>query len=258
MHHVNHKEAAIFLFAHQDDETAVFQTILYELGLNRQVLCFYLTTGVKKGRDSDRRNNESISVLLKLGIASDDIHFVGDLVDISDGELMNRLDIAEKWLVDFVFAKHGAITRIYLPSWEGGHPDHDVLHALAVNIGQKHSLLDCMRQYSLYNGYHCPGPLFRTFFPIPENGEVESVSVSWGNRFKFLKYCLQYPSQTKTWLGLFPMMFFHYVLWGTQNLQKVSMQRIFERPHEGALYYERRKFSTFDVVRKNLLRYLMP
>jgi hypothetical protein len=145
-----------------------------------------------------------------------------------------------------------SIVSIYVPSWEGGHPDHDILHAISVVTCEKFNLLDATRQYSLYNGYRCIGPLFRTFTPLKKNGSVESTKVPWSNRFRFLSLCLQYPSQFKTWIGLFPMMFLHYIFLGTQNLQKVSTQRILERPHAGMLYYERRNFSSYEKVSKKI------
>ena len=245
------KESAIFLFAHQDDETGVFQTILDELNMNRQVLCLFFTTGVKKESDAAQRDNESISVLTKLGVEREDISFIGNELGISDGDLINSMAQVANWL-ERDLLKKDHVVRIYVPAWEGGHPDHDALHAISVVIGQKFQRLSLMRQYSLYNGYRCCGPLFRTFMPLPENGPVEKTKVTWRNRVRFLGYCLQYPSQLMTWIGLFPMMLTHYVLWGTQNLQPVSRNRITSPPHQGPLYYERRKFSTYSLVREKI------
>lgn len=245
------KELAIFLFAHQDDETAVFQTILDELNMNRQVLCLFFTTGMKKESNASQRNNESISVLTKLGVEREDIYFIGDELCISDGDLINSMPQVANWF-EHDLLKKDHVVRMYVPAWEGGHPDHDALHAISVVIGQKFQRLSLMRQYSLYNGYRCSGPIFRTFMPLPENGPVEKTKVTWRNRFRFLRFCLQYPSQRMTWIGLFPMMLTHYMIWGTQNLQPVSRKRITAPPHQGALYYERRKFSTYSLVREKI------
>lgn len=247
--------AAVFLFAHQDDESAVFQKILDELQAGSRVFCIFVTNGVTKGRDSSKRNNESTLVLTKLGVAPDHIYFAGDIVGITDGDLSNQMGHAAEWLENF-FLVHQPLHRLYIPSWEGGHPDHDVLHAICVSIGKKYSLLDYMRQYSLYNGYHCKGPLFRTFLPLRENGPTEKVKIRWSNRVRFLINCLQYPSQTTTWIGLFPMMLIHYFFWGTQNLQSVSFDRIMMRPHQGRLYYERRKFDNYSRVNQKICEFL--
>jgi hypothetical protein len=249
------KESALFFFAHQDDESGVFQKILDELSIGRNVSCAFFTTGVAKDHDAHIRNSESLSVLSNLGVSKEHIYFVGDQVGISDGDLINKIQEATIWLELFLL-ENPLIVSIYVPSWEGGHPDHDILHAISVVTSKKFNLLDATRQYSLYNGYRCIGPLFRTFTPLKENGFVESAKVPWSNRFRFLALCLQYPSQFKTWIGLFPMMFLHYIFFGTQNLQKVSTRRILERPHTGLLYYERRKFSSYEKVSKKLNEHL--
>ena len=56
----NHKnviDAALFFFAHQDDETAVFKLIEDELKSGAQVHCFYYTSGTFSGLSSIERNN---------------------------------------------------------------------------------------------------------------------------------------------------------------------------------------------------------
>jgi hypothetical protein len=83
---------------------------------------------------------------------------------------------------------------------------------------------------------------------LPENGEVETVKIQLFNRLRFIGLCLSYPSQVKTWIGLFPFFLFHYFFFGTQALQKVSLERLNNRPHAGSLYYERRKFSSWEMV----------
>jgi hypothetical protein len=41
---------------------------------------------------------------------------------------------------------------------------------------------------------------------------------------------------------------------GTQVLQKLQAWKIKDKPHEGALLYERRGFYSFEDLRKNLSR----
>ena len=47
-----------------------------------------------------------------------------------------------------------------------------------------------------------------------------------------------FPSQTKTWLGLWPAMFYSYLQRGF-GVQRLDPARVRERPHPGALFYER-------------------
>lgn len=240
----------IFLFAHQDDEFAIYQIISDEIASGSNVYCAYLTDGVPIGHSSERRNQESILALTKLGVVRENILFMGDILEIADGKLIDNLKKAKDSLIGWIYSA-GNVRNIYLPAWEGGHPDHDSLHAIGVIAAFESNLLDIVFQYPLYNSYRCIGPLFRVLYPLPSNGEVIYKKMSWINRFRFLRLILCYPSQKVTWIGLLPFVFIHYFLSGTQSLQKVSLKRLVERPHIGKLYYEKRHFYTWrEMVEK--------
>ena len=238
---------AIFLFAHQDDECGVFQAICSELKSGSEVHCCYFTSGTPSGLDSGRRDIESKMVLVSLGIKLDNIHFVGSTHAIPDGNLVEHVNFAYDWIFSFLKSNKGAI-NIYLPAWEGGHPDHDVLHAAGVLASNNTGFINTTRQFPLYNGYLCPRPLFRTLLPLPDNGDVEVAKMQIFNRLRFLGFCLMYPSQVKSWIGLFPFFLFHFFFRGTQALQKVSIVRLSQRPHVGELYYERRKNYSWEYI----------
>ncbi len=242
---------SLFLFAHQDDEFGVFQKIVDELASGKKVYCAYLTDGVPIGHSSERRNQESILALTKLGVVRENILFMGDILEIPDGKLIDNLKKAKDWLMSWISCA-GYVSNIYLPAWEGGHPDHDSLHAIGVIAASESNLLDIVFQYPLYNSYKCIGPFFRVLHPLPRNGEVIYKKMSWVNRFRFLRLILCYPSQKVTWIGLLPFVLIHYLLSGTQSLQKVSLIRIVERPHIGKLYYERRYFYTWSEMVEKL------
>jgi hypothetical protein len=63
---------------------------------------------------------------------------------------------------------------------------------------------------------------------------------------------LSYPSQRTTWIGLFPFVALHVLLRGVEQLQPVAPARLAERPHAGALYYEKRRFFTWDQMARAL------
>jgi LmbE family N-acetylglucosaminyl deacetylase len=241
------QHSALFLFAHQDDEFGVFQKIMDELRHGRHVFCAYLTDGAFEGQSSMRRNRESLKVLTKLGVQEEDIFFAGHALSIPDGSLPDHLKIASDWIANWL-NRYPMVTVIYLPAWEGGHHDHDALHAMGVIVADEAGLIKVVRQFPLYNGYKCGGPLFRLLLPLPMNGDIKRKKIPWMNRLRFLRYCLSYPSQMTTWLGLFPFALLHYVFYGTQELQTVSMERIRHRPHIGSLYYERRGFFTWEKM----------
>jgi hypothetical protein len=244
---------AVFFFAHQDDEFGVFQKIIDESRKGNRVLCAYLTDGVvaKNGVSAECRNQETIGVLSNLNILRQDIYFAGESLSISDGYLPDHLDIAAEWIQNWL-ARFSVIKTIYVPAWEGGHHDHDALHALIVSIGFEKNKMERIKQFPLYNSYRCAGPFFKVLSPLPLNGQVENSRISWINRLLFLRYCLNYKSQAKSWIGLFPFVLLHYLVSGRQTVQSVSCQRILEKPHDGLLYYEKRNFFTWEKMIQNI------
>jgi hypothetical protein len=93
--------------------------------------------------------------------------------------------------------------------------------------------------------------------PLAGNGPAERQPLTWGQRARFLRLCLGYPSQWTSWLGLWPVVLMRYMSDGAQYLQAVSVERLNARPHEGRLYYEARGFSSWERV-KALLSVLNP
>lgn len=244
-------KAAIFLFAHQDDESGVFQLILDEIERGMDVSCYYLTSGTFNGMPSDQRNHESLRVLLNLGVKEDNIHFIGSKKLIADCDLINQLD----YLFDFIsklIVDNKCKPNLYLPAWEGGHSDHDALHVAGVLAAYQNGMLEMTYQASLYNSKGCYGPWFKVLHPIIENGEVYKSKISLKNRFRFIKYCLSYPSQKTSWIGLFPFFLLHYLINGYQTWQPVSIDRIKERQHKGSLYFDYRGFCDEFIFFKKI------
>jgi hypothetical protein len=89
-----------------------------------------------------------------------------------------------------------------------------------------------------------PGCLWHTFSPLPDNGPVEAIRLSWRQRLRYLRLCLMYTSQWRTWLGLYPMYALHLLTRGQQYLQPLRPERLTSAPHPGASLFERRGFCT--------------
>jgi LmbE family N-acetylglucosaminyl deacetylase len=229
----------------------VYNVICEEVKRGRTVVCAYLTDGGAYGSSVEVRNRESLSVLARLGVAEKNVHFAGPVLGIADASLPENLGVAATWLQAWL-TQFSAIAAIYVPAWEGGHHDHDALHAIMIKIAEKRKMLHVVRQFSLYNGYRCSGAMFRVLTALPENGEVDVDKISWARRAKFLMHCMSYPSQFRSWLGLLPFVALHYLFRGTQEIQRVSMDRINNRPHSGALYYERRNFYTWEKMHEKI------
>jgi len=237
-------QVALFVFAHQDDEFGVFPWIEREVRRGAAVVCVYLTDGGLGGQDVSVRNQESLRVLADLGVSSSSVLFAGGAGGIPDGALLTHLNAAWSCLLRALEGRQ--LGRMYLPAWEGGHQDHDAAHLLGVRLAQLHGVLSEARQYSLYNGGGLAGPLFRVLSPLAENGQTEDLHLCLRERLRYLTWMLRYPSQWKSWLGLFGPVALKLLCDGRYRLQPVLAERINRRPHSGRLLYERRTSLSFD------------
>jgi hypothetical protein len=249
---------ALFIFAHQDDESGCFFEIRRLVKRGDKVWIVYLTSGTFDGSLSFTRNTESIVVLRKIGVPKENIFFLGAHKVIPDGKLSKNLEAAFRSLIDLT-KEIGIPSSLYFPAWEGGHQDHDAVHLVGIALAKYLGLLDRCYQFPLYTGVNLPCVFFRMFICLPENGEPVFTRIPWKQRIKFIKLCFFYSSQIKTWLGLFPFFAAHYIFNGTQALQRISVDRIHCRPHTGALLYERRgvySYEEFVQDRNNFTRHL--
>jgi LmbE family N-acetylglucosaminyl deacetylase len=250
MHIDRSAPVALFLFAHQDDEFGVFQTLQACRDAGVGVACAYLTRSPDPVM-AKRRNAESLRVLATFGIDAGSVAFAGDELGIDDARLPGHIAAAAGWIERW-FATFDNVNAIHVTAWEGGHHDHDCLHAISADIAARSGLLDKVRQYALYNRMGRRGPWFNVLSPLSVNGAVERIAIPLRQRVRYLGLCLSYPSQRVTWIGLFPFVLLHYLLRRVQTLQPVAIGRTLERPHAGMLYYEYRNFYSWDQMQKCL------
>jgi len=233
--------AALFIFAHPDDEYGVAATIASEIRKGTTVLCRYLTNGAAGGVQPDVRARESRRALASLGVSADNIKFVGWDRNIPDGQLHRNLSVAFDAVEQSVQPEAATINIIYAMAWEGGHADHDAAHLVALALAKKLRLPPAaLYQYPSYRALkHIPA-LFRVMSPLCENGEVTAESFGFVEGLRLATLCRYYPSQFRSWLGLFPECFIKYAILRRQVLQPVTEGRAFARPHNGRLFYETR------------------
>jgi LmbE family N-acetylglucosaminyl deacetylase len=238
--------SVLFLFAHQDDEIGVLHQIEMEVKSGASVYCAYTTSGVVSGANPQRRNAESRHVLESLGIDPKQIFFQGEKLNVPDGQALVNIAKLYAWL-DTWTKHHQPLRTIYAPAWEGGHPDHDVLHAVTVHIQSSRSET-ILWQYPLYNSNGLRWGFFKVLTPLVMNGDVLRQCIPWSARWRHLRLCLSYRSQAKSWLGLYPFVLWHYIFKGWQSLQLASLNRLQQRPHPGQLYYEFRGSTDWQKV----------
>lgn len=234
-----HTETAItlFIFAHQDDEYFAAPWIKDELSDGSRVACVYLTDGGTRTSPA-ARDSESRRVLESLGVRSEDIAFLGNDDRIADGSLVYNLLRARKLLHEWFAFRHDAVRRIYSPDYEGGHADHDAAYVLAVALARDLDMQDGAWSFALYNAHGCPTPFFRALNILKHAG-ARTLRYSLRSGLEFAMLCWNYPSQLRTWLGLFPESFLRRVFLRAEFVNPLDPMRLKYRPHAGALLYER-------------------
>lgn len=229
-------EPLLVVFAHPDDEFAVFPWLCQALACGRRVEAVWLTNGGWGGQDTARRRGESIAVLSEIGMDPANMHFCGEEWIIPDGSLHLCLDVVVPRLIERFGGAQGG--EVLMPAWEGGHHDHDASHLAALAVARARGAR--MWQYSLYHGQGLPGPWFKVLSPLPANGICEVLPTGLGVRLSCAALCLRYRSQWKSFVGLLP-----FYLWRMRRAdafwrQPVDPRRTAQRPHAGAMLYERR------------------
>lgn len=249
---IANKSTAVFILAHYDDEFGIYNQIEYHASKGDEIKIIYLTSSHLDNERDVTRENESIKALKKIGVVNKkDIYFLGRELEVPDLKLHLHLQPVFERLLRLLNSFKN-IKRIYTLSYEGGHPDHDSAHVISVIIGNELNILNNTFQFPLYSGKNLVGSFFRLFSPLKENGEVLYKKIKFFNRFLYIRLFLSYLSQPKTIIGLFPFYLLHILFIGKQVLQKVTVSRIYEKPHEGNLLYQRRGMADHNCVRKEL------
>ncbi|HEX5313600.1 MAG TPA: PIG-L family deacetylase [Gammaproteobacteria bacterium] len=228
----------LVLLAHNDDEYFAALRIGEEVRLGSRVRVAYLTHGSIYGADSEARFAESAAVLAASGIRGEDMLAIGRREDIFDLKLHERAG-------DAYAALRGAlagisIDRLYLPAWEGGHPDHDACHLIGVAFARERGLLGQTYELPCYNRLRV--------MKFPDDGEAALFTARDRRRaLGVLLSARRYRTQRRTFLGLLPGSIARLLLAGRQQYRPVPAARDYSRPpHAGRLFYEKRFGLSFD------------
>ena len=224
--------AIVYILAHFDDEYFATPLIRRFVGMKAEQKFLYLADYASPAL-SARRMAETWAYLADLGIPPESVIHVGAGSGALDGAVHRHLPRLRD-LLAAELARIGEVHRLIVTAWEGGHMDHDACAALAVALCDGAPV----DQFSLYNGPRLPGRLFRAGAPLAENGPRTRVRLSLPEWLAFASGVRRFPSQARTWLGLWPVMFATYLARGF-GYQSLRPARVSERPHAGPLLYER-------------------
>jgi LmbE family N-acetylglucosaminyl deacetylase len=219
----------------------------------RPIHCAFLTDGSGHRSDPAVRDAESRAALTGLGVPVKNIFFLGTENRLADGVLLQNIDRGYELLEKTTSSLH--LDQILCLAWEGGHPDHDASHLIALAIARGRRLLENTWQFSVYNGQRTRAGLFRVLSPI-EGGEVRSRKLTFAEGLRLAVLPFAYPSQRRSWLGLFPGTFLQLVVRRRELSKRVSLEAVRQRPHEGRLFYEGRfgvTYSEFQLATKSFI-----
>jgi LmbE family N-acetylglucosaminyl deacetylase len=238
--------AIVYVLAHFDDEYCALPLIRQRAaeGLDQR---FLYVAGYADPQLARVRHAESRALLAHLGIDPAKVVHVGSDTGVMDGSLHRGLATAFAALGAAV-GSIGAVERFACTAWEGGHMDHDMCALMTTILARDRGGVP-IDQISLYNGKGLAGPFFHGGWPLPENGPVTRLALTAAGWARWMGEVRFFPSQTKTWLGLWPAMFWTYAAKGGFGYQRLDPARIERRPHEGSLFYERMFKTPYAEVR---------
>ena len=243
----------LFLLPHQDDEVFIGPRISFELSRGSTSYFVYLTDGVITREGSPVRDDESRTFLKRLGIAEEQIIFLGTESHIPDGDLVNHLEKCFELLLERI--KGHAFTEIYAPAWEGGHEDHDAAFLIGLALTRRLRLENNFWQFYTYNGFNTRGRFFRVMHPLPNNLQRVGRKLKFSEGLAVLKSMFLFKSQRKTWLGLFLQTLIHLLFVRREVFHRGAAEQLAAPAHEGGLLYERRKRMSYTDFRKKAQKF---
>jgi len=225
----------LFLLAHPDDEVFVSGSIYSFVNLRHDVHLAWLTSGDLFGK-GEVRERELAAAAELLGVPSDHRH----LFRLPDMGLIRNLGRVFECTTELVSRLEPS--HVFVPAYEGGHPDHDALNFVAYSVWQSTDQSFSLFEFPLYNG---TGPFFflwlRVNSFVPGSGQIEkhvldSEHVALKGRLIDI-----YNSQPRSML---PIKMTHWWRRFTRNCAEpyapIPEHRDYQiKPHFGPLFYER-------------------
>lgn len=235
----------LYVFAHFDDEYCALPLVTEGVAAGEDQWFVYVADYATPDLAA-RRFAETRALLAHLGADPAKALHLGPGTGALDGGVHRALPAAFTALRDAA-GRIGPIGRIVAPAWEGGHMDHDMCAMMAAALAARLGA-PAVETISLYNGPGLPGPFFHGAAPLPQNGPVRRVKLTPRQWLHWMAAVRFFPSQAKTWAGLWPAMFWTYARQGF-GVQSLDPARLRERPHPGSLFYERMFGVPYPEVR---------
>jgi len=248
--------SVVYILAHFDDEYCALPMI-WQAAREGLAQRFLYLADYRDPALGQRRLAETRTFLERQGVEAAAVIPLGLGTGAFDQSLHRSVGLLLPQLAQ-ALAQIGPVTRLVVPAWEGGHMDHDTCAFLAVRLAQRLGQRlegpiggPQIRQFTLYNGPGLPGPLLRGGAPLRENGPLQAIRLTAGERLRWMAGVRAFPSQLYAWSGVWPAMFAGLLARGF-SWQTLTPERVAARPHAGPLFYERMFKTPYAEVRAAL------
>mgnify|MGYP001355149012 CR=1 FL=1 len=250
----------IFIFSHYDDEFGLFNVIENFTKKNKNVFVLYLTSGLtiqetKNKKKLHKRENESLKILLKLGVKKENIIFLGKKLNIHVYDLYKKLNITYKTINEFLKKLKGNYI-FYTHAWEGGNEDHDASFVIVKKILCKNIKAILGFQFSQYHRKNSNIYPFKVQTLIYSNSKIYKSKLSFFSKIKFISYLFTYTSQLYLWLPIYPFIILKILFNNYGSVKIISKNLIIKRPHSGNLLYENLRVNKYNKLKKYFFNFL--
>ncbi len=223
------RPVVMFVFAHQDDEVGYFCLISHLVRDRTPLKMIWITDGAYSV-PAEVRREETKTALGMIGLSTDALEFW----DYPDG---SSIKYAVE-IVDRLTERMCEISpvEVYVPAYEGGHPDHDFAHFAAVTAASRLEKPPMVFEAPLYNKYKSLFVSFNRFIPAP----TPTIYTPMGREDVAMKVRGMFKYKSQFWITTFPLLIFGWprLLERGEPYRRVPERDYRKPPHEGKLYYE--------------------
>lgn len=235
----------LFVLAHPDDDLFVRPLIVRSLGAGGVIVAF---VAAETERTRGRRRREAVAALAALGLDALHVVFPGEDADARDGRVIARLDAVYASLAAALGDRLGRIGSIVTHAWEGGHPDHDAAHLIALKLARRLGVAEESFGCAFYRAAEAPLLPYHVQTPHPAAADYRRVPVRFAEAFAAAAAARRYPSQWRALIVFAPFLMARAFVDRSLHLQPLSRSIAPARPPGAKLLAETLFATPFGLV----------
>ena len=241
------------LLPHMDDEVFLIPYLveLNSLGL-KDVSIYFLTKS--EGRNlrfsQEIRENESLRMIKSI-LPSAEVRFLGREFNVGDQHLHENLAEIFRYLEKELVKNCDVLISTH---FEGGHIDHDSSGILSGHLAE---LLGCkFLTFNLYSARRRKGFLYKVAKSTESNLELKKIKIQITVYFYVVLIPFRYKSQFRTWIGLYPPLFWRLLVRRKFQLNVSPKFNPLLKQNSGRILYENRLDGEFDQWTNKIVEFV--